>query len=148
MCSAACWTARTSLASRRLISLTVSGISPSWSPLWCALYRLCGADDGQERGGGHGQGDLGVPGVVAADLVLVEADLVLRRLEALLDRPPRAAVATRVRSRVPRMGVDTHSKTRGACAPSPQDIRYHAPRPDHRDQLVDAGVVCKPEGTS
>jgi hypothetical protein len=36
----------------------------------------------------HDQGDVPVPGVVAADLVLVEAGLVLRALEALLNRPP------------------------------------------------------------
>jgi hypothetical protein len=34
----------------------------------------------------HGEGGVPVPGVVAADLVLVEAGLVLRGLEALLDR--------------------------------------------------------------
>jgi hypothetical protein len=31
-----------------------------------------------------------VPGVVAADLVVIQADLVLGRLEAFLDRPPGA----------------------------------------------------------
>jgi hypothetical protein len=36
------------------------------------LYGLGGADGGQERGSGHGQGDVGVPGVVAADLILVQ----------------------------------------------------------------------------
>ena len=40
--------------------------------------------------GEHGQGDVAVPGVVAADLVVVEPDLGLRGLEALLDRPPGA----------------------------------------------------------
>jgi hypothetical protein len=35
--------------------------------------------------GEHREGDVAVPGVVAADLVLVEPDLVLRGLEALLD---------------------------------------------------------------
>lgn len=38
--------------------------------------------------GKQGEGDVAVPGVVAADLVLVEADFVLRGLEALFDRPP------------------------------------------------------------
>src|SRR4051794_11336561 len=44
------------------------------------LYRFGGAGDREERGGGHGQGDVGVPGVVAADLVLAQAGLVLRGL--------------------------------------------------------------------
>lgn len=34
-----------------------------------------------------GQDDVAVPGVVTPDLVVVEADLVLRGLETLLDRP-------------------------------------------------------------
>lgn len=38
--------------------------------------------------GEHGQGDVPVPGVVFADLVVVEASLVLGGLEAFLDRPP------------------------------------------------------------
>jgi hypothetical protein len=37
--------------------------------------------------GEHGQGDVAIPADVAADLVLVQAALVLRGLEALLDRP-------------------------------------------------------------
>src|SRR5258705_12293044 len=49
---------------------------------------LGGADGDEERGGEHGQGDVAVPGVVAADLVLIQPDLVLRGLERLLDRPP------------------------------------------------------------
>jgi hypothetical protein len=52
-----------------------------------------GGGDGQERVCPHGQGDVAVPGVVAADLVVVEADLVLRGLETLLDRPPGAGDA-------------------------------------------------------
>jgi hypothetical protein len=38
--------------------------------------------------GEHGQGDVPVPGVIAADLVLVEADLAFRGLEAFLNAPP------------------------------------------------------------
>jgi hypothetical protein len=38
----------------------------------------------------HGQGGLPVPGVVAADLIVVQAGLVLGGLEAFLDRPPGA----------------------------------------------------------
>lgn len=37
----------------------------------------------------HGEGDAPVPAHVAADFVLVQAALVLRGLEALLDRPAR-----------------------------------------------------------
>ena len=44
----------------------------------------------------HGEGDVAVPGVVAADLVLVEADLVLRGLEALFYRPPGAGNANQL----------------------------------------------------
>ena len=44
----------------------------------------------------HGEGDVPVPGVVAADLVLVEADLVLGGLEAFLDRPAGAGDADQV----------------------------------------------------
>jgi hypothetical protein len=36
----------------------------------------------------HGQGDVAVPGVVAPHLIVVDPNLVLRGLEALLDRPP------------------------------------------------------------
>ena len=44
--------------------------------------------DGEERVGEHGQGDVPVPGPVAADLVVVQAGLVLRLAEAVLSRPP------------------------------------------------------------
>jgi hypothetical protein len=37
-----------------------------------------GGGDGQEGVGEHGQGDVPVPAVVAADLILVETDFVLR----------------------------------------------------------------------
>jgi hypothetical protein len=36
----------------------------------------------------HGQGDVPVPGVVTADLIVIEAGLGLGGLEALLNRPP------------------------------------------------------------
>ena len=35
----------------------------------------------------HGEGDVSIPGVVAADLVLVEANLAFGGLESLLDGP-------------------------------------------------------------
>lgn len=47
-------------------------------------------DHGKVGVGEHRSGDVAVPGVVAADLVLVEPDLVLRGLEALLDGLPGA----------------------------------------------------------
>ena len=43
--------------------------------------------DGEERGCEHGQGDVSVPGVVLADLVVVQAGLVLGELEGFLDAP-------------------------------------------------------------
>src|SRR5438270_2641997 len=46
-----------------------------------------GGGDGEPGVGEHGEGDVAVPSVPEADLVVVEADLVLARLEALLDRP-------------------------------------------------------------
>ncbi|MDT7746038.1 MAG: hypothetical protein QOE59_5116 [Actinomycetota bacterium] len=35
----------------------------------------------------HRQGDVAIPAAVAADLVVIQSDLVLRGLEGLLDRP-------------------------------------------------------------
>jgi len=46
--------------------------------------------DGEEGVREHGQGDVPVPGAVAADLVVVQAGLVLRFGEAVLDSPSRA----------------------------------------------------------
>src|SRR5262249_12439029 len=43
--------------------------------------------DGEVGAGEDGQGGVPVPGVVAADLVVIEAGLVLGGLEALLNRP-------------------------------------------------------------
>src|SRR6266480_2655137 len=44
--------------------------------------------DGQEGVGQHREGDVAVPGAVAADLVVIEPGLVLGLCEAVLDRPP------------------------------------------------------------
>jgi hypothetical protein len=46
-----------------------------------------GAGDGEPGQGEHAEGDVPVPGLVEADLVVVEADLVLADLEALLHAP-------------------------------------------------------------
>lgn len=43
--------------------------------------------DGQERGGEYGQGDVAVPGVVFADLVVVQTGFVLGELEGFFHRP-------------------------------------------------------------
>src|SRR5690606_27589794 len=55
------------------------------------------AQDRQERGRGHRQCDVPIPGGVTPDLVMVESGLVLRRLEALLDRPPTAGYPHQLR---------------------------------------------------
>ena len=47
-----------------------------------------GGDDGEPRMSQHGERDVAVPGVPETNLVLVEADLILAGLEALLDCPP------------------------------------------------------------
>ena len=53
------------------------------------LLRLRCSDAGEPGEGEHGQGDVGVPGPLGADLVLVQAGLVLGLLEAFLDPPAR-----------------------------------------------------------
>lgn len=47
-----------------------------------------GRGDGEEGVGEHRRGDVAVPGFPFADLVVVQAALVLGCLEAFLDRPP------------------------------------------------------------
>src|SRR5690606_36584011 len=61
-----------------------------WVPLFRRSLVFGGAGGGVVGRGQHGQRDVGVPGSVVADLVLVEPGFVLRGLEALLDRPPGA----------------------------------------------------------
>jgi hypothetical protein len=46
-----------------------------------------GPAGGQPGQGEHGQGDVGVPGPPAADLVLIEPGLVFGLLEVLFSRP-------------------------------------------------------------
>ena len=85
-------------ASRRRTSGTVSAISGSgaveagpsgaFSPhLAAGRFRHGPAGGGEEGVGEHGEGDVPVPAGVTADLVLVEAALVLRGLEAFFDLP-------------------------------------------------------------
>jgi hypothetical protein len=61
-------------------------------PLWtvCVFARGDGGEDGV---GEHGQGGVAVPGGPLADLVLVQADLVLAGAEAFLHAPPGAGDA-------------------------------------------------------
>jgi hypothetical protein len=55
----------------------------------CALAGSgLGSSDDQEGVGQQGQGDVPVPARPATDLVVVQADLILGLLEAVLDRPP------------------------------------------------------------
>jgi len=75
-----------------LARLVPTGGSGAVRPTSTVLLGDRGGD--QEVGLGQGrEGDVAVPGVVAADLVLVEPDLVLRGLEALLDGPSAAGDA-------------------------------------------------------
>ena len=46
------------------------------------------SDDGEEGQGQHGERDVSVPGGPGADLVLVQSNLTLGRLEAGFDGPP------------------------------------------------------------
>jgi len=60
---------------------------PGISRVGVAGGRVGGAD-GQDGEGGQGEGGEPVPGVPAADLMQVQADLPLRGLERLLNAPP------------------------------------------------------------
>src|SRR5688572_30810034 len=62
------------------------------------------AQDGQVGQSEHRQGDVSMPAGPGADLVLVEPDLALGRLEALLDGPARARHPHEIRQRRPRRG--------------------------------------------
>jgi hypothetical protein len=84
---------RTRAASRRRISLLLNGISGLRSAVG-PLFGLLGAGGGEVGGGEHREGGVGVPGPVAADLVVIESGFVLRGLgwvgraaRCLLGRP-------------------------------------------------------------
>src|SRR4051794_7698538 len=56
------------------------------STVWTVVSFARG-DDGEDGVGEHREGGVAMPGVPGPDLVLVEADLALAGLEALLDAP-------------------------------------------------------------
>jgi hypothetical protein len=60
------------------------------------FFALLGGHRCKERVGGHGERDVPVPAHAAADLVLVQAALVLRALETLLDAPSATGDADQV----------------------------------------------------
>jgi hypothetical protein len=83
------WVGWVSVAHSRRISLQDRGIRYSL-PLVVPLFDrgVVGVGgDGEERGGEHAEGDVPVPGVVAADLVVVQTGLVFGELESFLHSP-------------------------------------------------------------
>jgi hypothetical protein len=62
-----------------------------------SLGRRPGGDGGQEGQGEHGECDVPVPRGPVADLVVVESDLALGGLEALLDDPADTGDADQLR---------------------------------------------------
>ena len=58
------------------------GCPVCWAPFFGGV---CG--DGEEGVGEHGEGDMSVPGVPGADLVIIESEFVLAGSEAFLDGP-------------------------------------------------------------
>jgi hypothetical protein len=64
-----------------------------WIRFCFLLVQLTGAQDGQAGVGGHGEGHVAVPAGAAADLAVVQAALLFRRLEAFLNSPPTARYA-------------------------------------------------------
>src|SRR3954465_3618498 len=74
-------------ASRVRISGTVSGRRSAWRSTVSCPPDGRRSDDGEEGQGQHGERDVSVPGGPGADLVLVQSNLTLGRLEAGLDGP-------------------------------------------------------------
>ena len=92
--------------------------------------------------GEQGEGDVPVPGVVAADLVLVEPDLVLRGLEALLDRPPGAGDPDQVVvGGAGRAGAQVVGQLRLVARPRLSAVRIWRRTSSQRPQ---PGGVCSP----
>jgi hypothetical protein len=65
--------------------LSFFSCSACWRPLF---YLVCG--DGEEGVGEHGEGDVSVPCVPGADLVVVESDFILSGSETFFDGPARS----------------------------------------------------------
>src|SRR6266508_1175642 len=62
------------------------GCWSGWSACWRPFFG-CVCGDGEEGVGEHGEGDMSVPGVPGADLVVVESDFVFAGAEAFFDGP-------------------------------------------------------------
>ena len=96
--------AHTSATSGRRTSGTVRGSRPSPPAKlpypFAPGVRGLGAGDGQEGMGQQGQGDVPVPVRPAADLVVIQADLGLGLLQAVLDSQRIPATRTRPTSEV------------------------------------------------
>jgi transposase len=102
-----------------------------------------GADRRQERLGDQHQGHVPIPGVPAADLVVVQANLVLGGLEALLDRPADPGHPDQLGQRGPRRakaGVEGQLPVR---QPPPRQQPEPAARPAWSGQR-DPGPVVDP----
>src|SRR5664280_1033596 len=91
--------ARVSATRRRWMARPVVSGSAGWSvrsSCWCGcpvrwrpLFFGCVCHDGQEGVGEYGEGDMSVPGVPGADLVVVESNLILGGSETFFDGPAR-----------------------------------------------------------
>src|ERR1022692_4892607 len=72
---------------------------------WLAARLAVMGGHGEERVGEHRQRDVPVPGIPFADLIVVQAGLVLSLGEAVLDRPPRAGQGDQLGQRCAGRGV-------------------------------------------
>ena len=89
------------------------------------------ADGGGHGEGEHDQGDVAMPAVPGAGLVVVEAELVLGGLEAVLDGPAVAFRVTRVSTLVPA----GHQVVKKARSPSAMLRRISRPRVHRPDRV-------------
>src|SRR5437588_1911682 len=94
MCSSSGRQRQTMSTSSRRTSGVVSG--SSWTAAACSPFFVVGSaglrsHSGQVGPGEQGQRDMPVPGIVAADLILVQPDFLLADLNTALDAPARAS---------------------------------------------------------